>query len=164
LILISADPYSNTSLATNDLTKTILTELEFLGHANVPSPSMGQQKVINPGLERVEATQIQFAKRVSTMYEDWMLNKIASVLYEAQVSSIHVIPDPAIGGCGVPTFREEDLNEVDYASSLFPRKSELVEAFFNVTLFEYGLRVIYVRADTGANKHIRVLYELVPTA
>jgi hypothetical protein len=93
-----------TILSTNDLAKTILTELEFFGRSNVPSTSMGQQKVINPGLERVDATQIQFSKRVKTMWEDWTLNKIASMVYDAQVSSKHDIHDPAIGGCGIAIF------------------------------------------------------------
>jgi hypothetical protein len=37
-------------------------------------------------------------------------------------------PDPAIGGYGVPIFREEDLNEIEVASSLFSWRSEKVEA------------------------------------
>jgi hypothetical protein len=89
------------------------------------------KKVINPGLERVETTQIQFAKRVSTMYEDWMLNR-----FERNWKCIVAF---------LPEIR-------------------IVEASFNVTLLEYWLRVIYVRADTGAKKNIRAPYELDPTA
>jgi hypothetical protein len=76
----------------------------------------------------IEITQIDFAKRVKRMQEDWMLNKVASMVYDAQFRSKSFCCRPY-----APmnlTLCEKDLKEVDYACSLIRQDGEPAKSGF----------------------------------
>jgi hypothetical protein len=134
-----------TTLAMNINKESILTELDYFGFIDVPPESIDEKISNTQAQGHIEATQIEFAKRVKRMQEDWMLNKIASMVYDAQFRSKTSYCDP-IAPRNL-TLCEKDLKEVDYASSLMRQDGEPAKSGLNKVLSEYGLCVLSISSS-----------------
>jgi hypothetical protein len=131
-----------TTLAMNVTKESILTELEYFGFANVPSESIDQTKSNTLALEHIKTTQINFAKRVQKRQEDWVLIKVASLVYNAQVRSTTLVSQP--NSPNSLSLGHEELKEFACASRIFERKSGFVTSALNEILSEYGVNVLFV--------------------
>jgi hypothetical protein len=129
-------------LAMNVTKESILTELEYFGFMDVPSKSIDQKLSYTQAQGLIEATQINFAKRVKRMQEDWILNKVASKVYDAQFRPKTFCCQPNTQS--YLTLCRGDLEELDYAKSLIGEEGEPAKSGLNEILSEYELHVLFI--------------------
>jgi hypothetical protein len=148
-----------TTLAMNINKESVLTELEYFGFANIPSESIDQKLSNTLAQGHIEATQIDFAKRVKRMQKDWMLNKIASMVYDAQFCSKTCRrPNAPI----ILTLCEKNLKEIDFASSLIRRDGEPTKSVLMEILSEYELHVLSI-GTSNMGRTINITFQFGTT-
>jgi BTB/POZ domain len=126
-------------LAVNVLKQSIVTELEYFGFVNIPLESINEQTANKRVLQHVEQTTLNFTKRLAKKQkiiqksgEDWLLTKVASLVYEAKLCSKSHVDIP-----------KKDLQLCPQAEQLFGRKDYIMTAV-NVILSEFGLSIVNV--------------------
>jgi hypothetical protein len=128
-----------TTLAMNVTKESILTELEYFGFANVPSDSIDQTKSNMLALEHIKTTQNNFAKWVEKKQDDWVMFKLASMVYDAQVRSTTLVYQPI--SRSTLNLSKEELVAFACVPSPFDWNSASFKSALNNILSNFGLVV-----------------------